>query len=207
MQDDLIPLFGIIFLFGAPVAAWIVSRVLAHQERMEMIRRGFMPPPDPRMARRAARMGWQQPPGPVPPPFSTVPPPGDFYDPNYYAQAQMRKGITVTLVGFALLIGLSFIGVRGDGTFTGGPWLLGGLIPMFVGIAQVINAVLNGAHFPGLYSGRSNDAMGSSSPTFGPRPAPGPGPTPPEPPSTPYAGWRPGPTPEIEKPTQPPDVR
>ena len=109
----------------------IVSRVLAHQERMEMIRRGFMPPPDPRMARQAARMGWQQPPGPVPPPFSTVPPPGDFYDPNYYAQAQMRKGITVTLVGFALLIGLSFIGVRGD-TFTGGPWLLGGLIPMFL---------------------------------------------------------------------------
>ena len=210
-MDDLIPLFGIIFLFGAPVAAWIVSRVLAHQERMEMMRRGFMPPPDPRMARRYARMGWQQPPGPVPPPFSNVPPPpgANFYDPASYAQAQMRKGITVTLVGFALLIGLSFIGVRSDGTFTGGPWLLGGLIPMFVGIAQVINAVLNGARFPGMMAGRSNDAFGNQPSSFGPRPAPGPGPgpVPPEPPATPYAGWRPGPTPEIEKPTPPPDVR
>ncbi len=207
MPDELIPLFGIFFLFGAPVAAWIVSRVLAHQERMEMIRRGYIPPADPRLARRAARMGWAQP-GPVPPPFGNVPPPpgADFFDPSYYAQVQMRKGITVTLIGLALLIGLSFIGARGDGTIHLGPWLLGGLIPMFVGIAQVINAVLNGARFPGLNASAPNGHPVDSN-GFGPRPAAGPGPMPPEPPSQPYAGWRPGSTPEIEKPAPPPDLR
>ena len=139
------------------------------------------------------------------PPYGAPPSAGDFYDPNYYAQAQMRKGISVTLIGFALLIGLSFIGARSDG-FHGGPWLLGGLIPMFVGIAQIINAVLNGARFPGMNGTAPNQASPTSA-TFGPRPAPGPGPTPPEPPSAPYAGWRPGPTPEIEKPSPPPDLR
>ena len=43
--DNLIPLVAIVFIFGAPIAAFIVSRVLAHQERMEMLRRGFVPPP------------------------------------------------------------------------------------------------------------------------------------------------------------------
>jgi hypothetical protein len=51
------------------------------------------------------------------------------------------------------LIGLSFIGYRGgDGPFMPasihpGPWLLGGLIPMFVGIAQIIIALMSGAVF------------------------------------------------------------
>ena len=208
MNEDIIPLFGIIFLFGAPVAAWIVSRVLAHQERMEMIRHGFVPPPDPRMMRRAAKMGWQA--GPIPPgmpgPMPNMPPPGAGYlSPNFYAQAQMRKGISVTAIGVALLIGLSFIGSHSDGTFTFGPWLLGGLIPMFVGIAQVINATLNGAQLPFL--GTPNPAP-SDSASFGPRPGPGAAaPQPPPPPQQPYAGWRPGPTPEIEKPASPPDYR
>jgi hypothetical protein len=45
-------------------------------------------------------------------------------------------------------MGLSFIGVHDDGvgwSFHPGPWLLGGLIPMFIGISQVIIAVLSGA--------------------------------------------------------------
>ncbi len=213
MSDNIIPMFTIFFIFGAPVAAWIISRVLAHQERMEMLRRGFVPPTDPRLMRRAAKMGWQT--GAMPPPgapylggFPNVPPgAGGYPEFNYYAQAQMRKGVTVTLVGLALLIGLSFIGSRGDGSFVFGPWLLGGLIPMFVGIAQVINATLNGARLPGL-SGNSQcnpnaNTMGASG--FGPRPAAGPPPS--EPPSAPYAGWRPGPTPEIDKPASPPDLR
>ena len=200
-MEDLVPLFGIVFLFGAPVAAWIISRVLAHQERMEMIRHGYMPPPDPRAMRRGA---WQ---GTVPPPpgagMRMPPMTGAYDDPTFYAQAQLRKGITVTFVGFAILIGLSFIGMRG-GMFYPGPWLLGGLVPMFVGIAQIINAVLNGARLPGMISG-GQPQQGS---TFAPPPGPGPsaGPTPPPPDPGPYA-WRPGPTPEIEKPVPPPDLR
>jgi hypothetical protein len=63
-----------------------------------------------------------------------------------------------------LLIGLSFIGYHsGDGPFGSatihpGPWLLGGLIPMFVGVAQIIIALLSGATF--------------GAPRFGPPPPP-----------------------------------
>jgi hypothetical protein len=45
------------------------------------------------------------------------------------------------------LIGLSFIGYH-DGTWRPGPWLLGGLIPFFVGLAQIMGAILSGASFP-----------------------------------------------------------
>jgi len=211
MADQLVPLFGIIFLFGAPVAAWIVSRVLAHQERIEMIRRGMVPPPDSRLYRGMQRRGWQ--PGPIPPPppgpgLGPVPtPPGGYYDDGFYAQSQMRKGVMVTMVGFALLIGLSFIGYRGDGRVDFGPWLLGGLIPMFVGIAQIINALLNGARFPGMQMGAAGPTPQTPF-TAQPPPSGGVPPNPPPPPSSgSYGGWRPGPTPEIEKPAQPPDAR
>lgn len=201
-MEVLIPIFGIVFLFGAPVAAWIVSRVLAHQERMEMIRHGYMPPPGAvpgpgpggpgrpdYYAMKAAAKAWK---------YGGAPMPGMQYDPQFLAQQQLRKGIQVTCVGLALLIGLSFIGVRGDGTVHLGPWLLGGLVPMFVGIAQIIGATIGGARFGAF------NAPGSQT-TFGPQAAPPPPPagSPPPPPEPPPAGpyaWRPGPTPEIEKP-------
>src|SRR5581483_11225455 len=138
-------------VIGLPITAWIVSRVLAHQERMEMIRRGYAPPPGPydaKAMRNAMKYGAWQPGAPVPP--------GGFapmYDPAHYAQAQLRRGIQVAFIGLALLIGLSFIGYRGGGDFVGGPWLLGGLIPMFVGIAQIITAVLSGARIAGMQPG------------------------------------------------------
>ena len=136
--SDLIPLFAIFFIFGAPVAAWIVSRVLAHQERMEMLRRGIVPPPNAREMRKAMKYGWT--------PGATSPsgaPNQYFYQTDFYAQQQLRRGIQVAFIGFALLVGLGFIGYRGDGSYVYGPWLLGGLIPMFVGIAQIIGAVLS----------------------------------------------------------------
>jgi hypothetical protein len=167
---------------------------------MEMLRRGITPPLDSREMRRAMKQGWT--------PGAT--PPGQFsaqyvYQNDYYAQRQLRRGISVAFVGFALVIGLGFIGYHGDGTVVYGPWLLGGLIPMFVGIAQIVSAVLSGARF-GPASGPA---------AFGPPPpsgtssssAPGAssGNVPPPPDS--YGGWRPGPTPEIPKPTSPPDYR
>jgi hypothetical protein len=201
-MENIVPVLGIIFLFGAPVAAWIVSRVLAHQERMEMIRRGYMPPPTSTEAwsmKQASKAGWRAS-APMPPP-SMSRMPNMPYEQQMYAQHQLRKGITVTCVGFALLIGLSFIDVG-----TPGPWLLGGLIPMFVGIAQIISAVMGGARFtfPAPGPGPSDSAnFGPSSTntqydnTGAPPPPPG---------SGPYA-WRPGNTPEIEKPVPPPDHR
>jgi hypothetical protein len=207
--DTIVPIMFFLIVVGAPVAAWVISRVLAHQERMEMLRRGFTPPPDPRMMRNAmkygAKHGWT--PGMAPP--GTVPPPGwappGAYDPAYYAQAQLRRGIQVAFIGFALLIGLSFIGFH-DGRYVYGPWLLGGLIPMFVGIAQVISAVLSGAQITPMGSVAANGGR------FGPTehgaeapPPPAAGANVPPPPPGSYGGWRPGPTPEIEKPAGPPD--
>jgi hypothetical protein len=130
------------------------------------------------------------------------------YDPYEYGQWQanrsLRKGITLAMVGFALLVGLSFIDIGQPG-----PWLLGGLIPLFVGIAQIIIALMSGARFtpfagcqpppnlqqPGMQQGQEYQA--------GSRPFTAP---PPSAPSGPY-GWRPGPTTELEKPTPPPDIR
>ncbi len=202
--ETIVPVMFFLIVVGAPVAAWVISRVLAHQERMEMLRRGFTPPPDPRMMRNAmkygAKQGWA--PGTVPPPGWA--PPG-AYDPAYYAQHQLRRGIQVAFIGFALLIGLSFIGFH-DGRYVYGPWLLGGLIPMFVGIAQIISAVLSGAQITPM------GASAAAGTRFGPSEhgadvppaAPAGANAPPPPPGT-YGGWRPGPTPEIEKPAGPPD--
>ncbi len=196
--SDLIPLAAIFFIFGAPVAAWIISRVLAHQERMEMLRRGIVPPPNAREMRKAMKYGWT--PGAA---SSGVVPNHYLYEPDFYAQQQLRRGIQVAFIGFALLVGLGFIGYRSDGQYVYGPWLLGGLIPMFVGIAQIVGAVLSGATFGPPASreriGQSN--AGAGAPTQGTATGSGmpPGPT--------YGGWRPGSIPEIEKPASPPDYR
>jgi hypothetical protein len=196
VDDSWVAALVVVTVFGAPCAVWLVTRVLAHQERMEMMRRGFTPPPDSREMRRAMKRGWI--PGP------TVPDAAYQYQYGFdmQAQYQLRRGIQVAFIGLALFIGLGFIGYRGGGVIEPGPWLLGGLIPLFVGIAQIVSAVLSGATF-GTPASRGR---------FGPPPNPSgsepestatgampPGPT--------YGGWRPGAIPEIEKPASPPDYR
>lgn len=192
-MGDIVGALAVMLIFGAPVAAWIISRVLAHQERMAMIQRGFIPPNDPRMRNMPPPPGYNVNPGAVPPP----PIPNSYDNDGYYAQAALRKGIMVTCIGLAIFVGLSFIDHNGNHY---GPWLLGGLIPMFVGIAQVISALLSGARFPQM---GSSTHVGS----FGPPPNPGQRPSAPPPPQQtgPYA-WRPGSTPEIEPP-HPPEKR
>jgi uncharacterized protein DUF6249 len=196
MDDNIVAALAVTCIFGLPVMGWIVSRVLAHQERMEMLRRGVMPPPNTRDMRRAMKYGWAS--DAAQPEASNQ----YAYYADFHAQQQLRKGMQVAFVGLALLIGLGFIGYRGDGTFYPGPWLLGGLIPLFVGIAQIIGAVLNGASF-GPMAGRQRFAPPPPAGTApGPRVETGtaaPGPT--------YGGWRPGSVPEIEKPASPPDYR
>ncbi|HZV77684.1 MAG TPA: DUF6249 domain-containing protein [Candidatus Babeliales bacterium] len=194
-SSDFFAFTAVLVIFGAPCAVWLVSRVLAHQERMEMLRRGIVPPPNAREMRRAMKYGWT-------PGMMQQGAANDYYQTGFAAAQQLRRGMQVAFIGLALLIGLGFIGYRGDGRIDPGPWLLGGLIPLFVGIAQIIGAVLSGATF-GVPSARQH---------FGPTPGPGtttatgssggampPGPT--------YGGWRPGSTPEIEKPASPPDYR
>jgi hypothetical protein len=169
MDDNLIPIVGIICLFGLPIGGWILSRIFKHQERMEMLRRGIVPPRDDRAWRRMRNQPggwtgapWAQPgPQPMGAPIPAYVPLDD--DPNS-PQCTLHSGIKTAMVGFALLIGLSFIGYHsGDGPFGSatihpGPWLLGGLIPMFVGVAQIIIALLSGATF--------------GAPRFGPPPPP-----------------------------------
>ncbi len=174
MAETDVAAFVFLCIFGLPTAGFVIVRMMQHRERMEMIKRGMTPPgPEMRWAPYAERPGAPQ---------ETMACPPWARDP----QSGLRKGIGTTCVGVALLIGLSFIGYHGDGTFSLGPWLLGGLIPMFVGIAQIINALLAGAAFP------STRMTGMPPPPGSP------------PPSGPYT-YRPGPTEELPR-TKPPQT-
>jgi hypothetical protein len=195
-SGEFVGVVAILVIFGMPIAYLIASRFFAHQERMAMIQRGVTPPPDTRWSRRAAQRGWYGP---------SMQPQG--YDPFAYeewrANRSLRKGITLAMLGFALLVGLSIsLGPTG-------PWLLGGLIPLFVGIAQIIIAILSGARFGAFGMMPPNQGSGAD-PQFGhgqyqqpPPPFAG---TTGNAPEGPY-GWRPGPTTELEKPPSPPDTR
>lgn len=201
--ETIVPLAAILVIFGLPLTYAIVNRVLAHQERLEMLKNGMMPPPDPKWARRMNRAGWYDPNA-----YGMQRGAAPGYDPSCCGSAygdpnrQLRKGITLVCVGIALTVGLSMIAPGRPG-----PWLLGGLIPMFVGVAQVVIAMLSGA--------------GGSMNMFGPGPGMPPPPGQQQQPQsggqpftnprdvTPggYGGWRPGPTTGLEKPPSPPDKR
>jgi hypothetical protein len=217
MDHDIVPVLAIVLIFGAPVAAWIVSRVLRHQERMEYLRRGMMPPPD--VGGRNFRKWYREvnstgnagpaPGAPIPPPWQAGPvvPPPRGYSGDDDPQCALFKGIRISLIGLAILIGVSFIG---GSPFHPGPLALAGLIPMFVGIAQIIIALLSGAQLPGL--GRSTFFVPPPGPGYGPRPGP-------PPPQQPGAAWQPGDAwpwgqqpgrahlEELSKPPAPPDTR
>jgi hypothetical protein len=136
--EVLVPIVAIFCIFGAPVLAFVVFRVLAHRERMEMIRHGAAPPYGSRDWKTVRPMA-----APAPPPQAQA-----AEENSDDPQRMLRKGIVLSFIGLALVTGLSFIGMHDTGTgyvFHPGPWLLGGLIPLFVGLAQVIIALLSGA--------------------------------------------------------------
>lgn len=194
-SDDFVGVVAILVIFGLPLSYAIIQRYLSHQERMEMMRRGIAPP-DPRWAKKMGAQTGQ-----------SVPPPYPGYDPyayNYGAERQLRRGVSLTMCGLALFIGLSFIRPGHVG-----PWLLGGLIPLFVGLGQVFTAMLNGARLGPFGFGPPSGPNGNGGrqafftpPPYGAQPPP----SAPPPPSGPYA-WRPGATTELERPVQPPDVK
>jgi hypothetical protein len=121
---------------------------------------------------------------------------------HYQAQRQLRGGVTLVCIGIGLTIGLSFVRPGEPG-----PWLLGGLIPMFVGVAQVVTAMLSGA-------GGGTNVLGGSWQQPGVQPPGQEQPQQGSPFSQPrdvtpggYGAWRPGSTTGLEKPPSPPDVR
>jgi hypothetical protein len=205
MDDNVVAGLAVLCIFGLPIAGWIVIRVLRFIERMEMIKRGIIPPPEGFSRRQyrdwaRAQQGapppgpaWQAQPYVVPPP-QAQPQAWTSSGPDDDAQTALFKGIRLSLIGFAILVGLSFIGgTFGSPDFHGGPWLLGGLIPMFVGVAQIIIALLSGAVLPGTRA----TYMPPPPPSAGPGPAPG-------------AAWEQPRSPrfeELSKPAQPPDIR
>ncbi|GAC1501050.1 MAG: hypothetical protein NVS1B14_05290 [Vulcanimicrobiaceae bacterium] len=183
--EKLFPFLAFFFVFGLPVLAFIIHRVLVHQERMEMLRHGIVPPPNRPEMRRAKSFaesgGWEAPDAAAHIPYG--------YEGYVAAQRHLRKGVNLAMIGLALLIGLSFIEPGHVG-----PWLLGGLIPLFVGIAQIFIAILSGAQ------------LGALRPPVAPLGAPPAGrPSRPSAPG-PYA-YRPGSTTELESPVSPPDVQ
>jgi hypothetical protein len=122
-----------------------------------------------------------------------------MYEDAESAQGTLRSGVKTTMVGIALLIGLSFISYHPSEfpPFHPGPWLLGGLIPTFVGIAQIIIAIMSGATF------------GIVRPIAPPYDMPHPPPPPPQP-GRPFSGFsepgQPGPRyEELARPVPPPD--
>ena len=192
MSDNAVGAIAVFCIFGLPIVAIMVHRVLKHQERIAMIQHGFPVDADPRYANRAMRMAAKM----------GVPPSVDG-DSAYlfYANARLQRGITTTFVGMAIVVGLSFIGYH-HGTISPGPWLIAGLIPLFIGLAQVSGAVLSGAQIGGFGIGRSYRM-----PPPGPVPPSGMPPNAPPPPSGSPWGWRPGSTPGLDQPPKPPNRR
>jgi len=208
MDDNVVAGLAVLCIFGLPIAGWIVIRVLRFIERMEMIKRGIIPPPEGfsrRQYRDWARSqqgapppgpAWQAQPYVVPPPQPQPQVAWTNGGPDDDAQSALFKGIRLSLIGFAILVGLSFIGgTPGSPDFRGGPWLLGGLIPMFVGVAQIIIALLSGEVLPSMNA------------RYIPPPPP-PSAAPPGP--APGGTWEQPRAPrfeELSKPVQPPDIR
>jgi len=124
----LVPVLSLAVIFG--FIGWI--RYLRHLESRayyEALARGANPGPAERDPDAAA------PPLPVPPairrPVWPLEAPATERDPR----GLLRRGCITGAVGLALLLGLLTIGI--------GPWLLAGLIPLFVGLAEILFALLD----------------------------------------------------------------
>ena len=104
-------LFALICIFGGRSPAGSSRACSRIDERMEMLRRARSAAKRARYAPRNEVWLGAGPNGPGP---SNAYP---YYPTDFDAQAQLRKGMQVAFIGLALLIGLGFIGYRGDGTF------------------------------------------------------------------------------------------
>lgn len=211
-SEAVLAALAIVGIFIAPVVGFVVIRYLAHRERMEMIRHGIVPPVRMRGRdwRRAAESEFAAGMPGMPPGFAAQPPKAPSRkscEPDFSVAGQrvvLQKGVRLAFIGLALTIGLSFIGFHDDG-FRPGPWLLGGLIPMFVGLAQIVSAMLGGATFGPAYGLGYGQQPHRDVPFVEPPFAPPPHAAPPTYDAS-YT-YRPGDTQELRPPPMPPDRR
>jgi hypothetical protein len=193
-MDGMVAFLAVFGIFVLPILGWIVVRYLAHRERMEMIRHGMAP------AGKVRGREWRRAEMPEAPMPGRPASDRKSCETDYSLAGQriaLHRGIRLTFIGLAITIGLSFIGYRDDGgvlpSIHPGPWLLGGLIPTFIGVAQVLSAVLAGATLGGEPSGWQPSERPSV-----------------EPPPPSYGSsytYRPGDTQELRPPSSPPDRR
>jgi hypothetical protein len=204
--EDLIPIIAILCTIGLPVCSFMLFRVLKHRERMEMIRHGLAPD--------GSAAGWSAPPPPRAPNWSGPPPPdamsmgrrgkrncrdsGELEAPYI----TLRKGIRLAMIGIAVTIGISFVGFD-DGSIRPGPWLLFGFVPLFVGLSQIILALLSGASLTPVQQ-QWSAGQPQPPPQFGGS-APGPAPSQ-QVYDTSYT-YRPGDVQELQPPASPPERR
>lgn len=204
MSDNAVAGLALFCIFGLPIVAMMVHRVLKHQERIAMIQHGFPVDLDPadldpraayRATRDARRMG-------MPPPVM-----GESTH-LYYANARLQRGIRTTFIGLAILIGVLLMSLHGGRISAPGGWLFFGLIPLFIGLSQITGAMLSGAQIGGLGFGQSwyvappptGPGAAAGAPTSGSQSAP------PSAAGSPW-GWRPGSIPGLEEPPKPPQPR
>jgi hypothetical protein len=210
MNDNVVGALAVIMIFGLPISGWIVSIVFRHQERMEMLRRGIIPPPT---FDKTAYKAWKRSGAPWPPPGAgpaqqtawtrPQPVPPQRWTPDDDPQRALFKGIRVALIGLAITVGLGWM----FGGYRGNPAVLGGLIPMFVGVAQIIVALLSGAQLPGVMPQTTFIPPPQSPPGTGvPPPGPGGFGSSGAPPPWAEQPGRPR-FEELSKPVPPPDVR
>lgn len=189
-----VAMLAILVIFGGPLAAFVLFRVLRHRERMAQLKHGWPYP-------TGGSHAWE------PPPFAPPPPGFPQYGQQaaaFAARAQFRKGVVLAFIGMALTIGLS------SGLQHVGPALLGGLIPLFIGIAQAGLAVLSDPSILQSFSSAVGGRPESNGNVAPPPPYQG-GPASEPSPMPPFDGgsytYRPDGTRELRPPTSPPERR
>lgn len=193
--EVIVPIAAFFFIFGLPILAFVFFRVMAHRERMAMIRSGIAPTP----GSKSTYGG-----------YPTMPKANESA--NGSPQVMLRRGIRLTAIGVALSIGLSFVGHNESvvnsvsvSSWYPGPWLLFGLVPLCIGLSQITIALISGASLrppTGAYTqaeptiqreGPFTTANGATTPTYATYDA--------------SYTYRPDGTSELRSPTSPPERR
>lgn len=111
----IVAIVSIVVLIGLPLSAWILFRYFTHRERMEMIRQGMLPP----------SLSYEA---------------GAGRTTSSVDRLMIRGGISLFFIGLVLLFAISSIAYATAHSLLG-PWLLGGILPMLAGIAEVVTGL------------------------------------------------------------------
>jgi hypothetical protein len=111
----IVAIVSIVVFIGLPLSAWVLFRYFAHRERMEMIRHGMVPP--------------------MPSSYDAGAGGSSSVD-----RLMVRGGISLFVIGFVVLLAISSIAYETAHSLLG-PWLLGGILPMLAGIAEILTGL------------------------------------------------------------------